>query len=152
MRRWSTAVSPRSSTDCMHNRKIVLGFAKHIRENMGTFAQLFPAFSQNSATFSGFFPPFSPLSVSVRGTVAGLTRRAPFFSITTHALRCCRRFLPTGCQFVRTSPLAAKRKPRFSLSSSRHKGRKRQLRNTFSPNTSSATHIFFHSYRSPTKK
>ena len=61
MRRWSTAVSPRSSTDCMHNRKIVLGFAKHIRENMGTFAQLFPAFSQNSATFSAFFPLFSPL-------------------------------------------------------------------------------------------
>jgi hypothetical protein len=23
----------------MHNRKIVLGFAKHIRENMGTFEQ-----------------------------------------------------------------------------------------------------------------
>ncbi len=39
VRRWSTAVSPRSSTDCMHNRKIVLGFAKHIRENMGTFEQ-----------------------------------------------------------------------------------------------------------------
>jgi len=62
----------------MHNRKIVLGFAKHIRENMGTFAQLFPAFSQNSATFSAFFPPFSPLSVSVRGTVAGLSHSTPF--------------------------------------------------------------------------
>ena len=78
VRRWSTAVSPWSSTDCMHNRKIVLGFAKHIRENMGTFAQLFPAFSQNSATFSAFFPPFSPLSVSVRGTVAGLSHSTPF--------------------------------------------------------------------------
>ena len=78
MTRWSTVVSPRSSTNCMHNRKIVLGFAKHIRENMGTFAQLFPAFSQNSATFSAFFPPFSPLSVSVRGTVAGLSHSTPF--------------------------------------------------------------------------
>lgn len=72
MRRWSTAVSPWSSTNCMHNRKIVLGFAKHIRENMGTFAQLFPAFSQNSATFSGFFPPFLPSPFQCAGQSLGL--------------------------------------------------------------------------------
>lgn len=72
----------------MHNRKIVLGFAKHIRENMGTFAQLFPAFSQNTATFSGFFPPFFPPPFRCTHQPQGLATALRFLGIADHALLC----------------------------------------------------------------
>lgn len=144
--------SPASSARCAHHPPTAMRFARSVRKNRGLFREsplVLPKISLLSDVSRPLFPPFPPHAADSGAFPPSPTRvrkQFPLFpSSRPHSSE-------SNCQFVSRRPRVGADFRGAFTHSSRRKGRKRQLRNTFARNTSNTTLIFAHSYRSPTKK